>query len=194
MIETTSIPPSRSTSLSPSYWRGLMLIALVLGVAWINLSRITDASLLAQDTEAPRAGFLAPDFSLETTDGKTIRLSELRGTPVILNFWATWCPPCRREMPALEAIQQRYAGQLLVLAIDQGERAQVVESFARRQVGVTFPLLLDPNQEAGRRYNVHALPTTVYVAADGRIRQVTVGGPLDEASLIGGVNSMGIGE
>jgi peroxiredoxin len=172
-----------------------MIVVLVLGLAWINVSRVTDATLMTQDVAAPKAGFLAPDFRLSTTEGETIQLSALQGTPVIINFWATWCPPCRQEMPALEAIWQRYGqGGVVILGVDQGERADVVTRFARDEVGTTFPLLLDTHQSVGARYGVRALPTTVFVDADGRIQDVVVGGPLDEAALVGGVNQIWVGE
>jgi peroxiredoxin len=168
-----------------------MIVVLFLGLAWINLSRVTDATLMTQTVEAPKAGFLAPDFRLTTTDGDTVQLSDLRGTPVIVNFWATWCPPCRKEMPALEAVWQRYGqGGVVILGVDQGERADVVTRFAREEVGTTFPLLLDIDQSVGARYAVQALPTTVFVDGSGRIQDVVVGGALDEAALIGGVNKI----
>lgn len=180
--------------LPATYWRGLMIVVLLLGLAWINLSRVTDASLMGQDVEAPKAGFLAPDFRLTSLEDGSVRLSDLRGKPVILNFWATWCPPCRREMPALEAIWQRYGrGGVLVLGIDEGEQPSVVARFAREQVGTTFPLLLDRQQEVGARYNVRAIPTTVFVDPSGRIQDIVVGGPLDEAALLGGVNKITAG-
>ncbi len=176
--------------LRAGHWRGLMIVALVLGIAWINLSRVAANELsydLAQ--EAPMVGFLAPDFTLTTTDNDRIKLSSLRGKPVVLNFWATWCPPCRAEMPALEELWQRYdRGDVLVLGIDQGESAVTVERFARGVVGTTFPLLLDTQREIGAEYGVRALPTTFFIDAQGRIQEIKVGGPLNVATLMGGVD------
>lgn len=184
------LDPPRGALLRSDHWRGLMLVALVLGVAWINLSRLAAAEI-NQDLarSAPMVGFFAPDFTLTTTDGERMQLSALRGRPVILNFWATWCPPCRAEMPALEALwQSNKSTDLLVLGVDQGESAATVERFARGTVGTTFPLLLDTRREVGAEYGVRALPTTVFIDAEGRIRDIKVGGPLNLATLSGAVD------
>lgn len=174
---------------SPAQWRGLMLVTLLLGLAWINLSRQPEDLMSAdRSIAAPKTGFLAPDFTLTSTDGETFTLSALRGRPVILNFWATWCPPCRAEMPAFEQVWQRYkADGLVILGIDQGESKAVVERFARQEVGTTFPLLLDQTTEIGAIYGVRALPTTVFIDTEGRIQALKVGGPLDLASITDGI-------
>ncbi len=179
----------RNEGFPASYWQGLMIVTLLLGLAWINLSRVpVDASLLDQSIQAPKTGFLAPDFTLTSTDGETFTLSELRGTPVILNFWATWCPPCRAEMPAFEEVWQRYGrGDVLILGVNQGESATAVEGFARGYIQTSFPLLLDRRTEVGAIYGVRALPTTVFVDREGRIQDVKVGGPLDLATILDGV-------
>lgn len=173
------------------YWRGLMVVALVLGIAWINLSRLPQ-EVVAQDQaiQAPMIGFLAPDFSLQFVDGGEFQLSTRRGLPLIINFWATWCPPCRAEMPALESIQQQYASQgLMVLGVDQGESPEVVTQFARQTVKTTFPLVLDRQMQVGQLYGVRALPTTFFVDREGRIRSIKIGA-LDTASLVDGVQQI----
>ena len=166
-----------------------MLVTLLLGLAWINLGRqAEDMATPDQSIAAPKTGFLAPDFTLTSTDGETFSLSALRGRPVILNFWATWCPPCRAEMPAFEEAWQRYkADGVLILGVNQGESKSAVERFARQEVGTTFPLLLDQTTEVGAIYAVRALPTTVFIDADGRIQDLKVGGPLDLASILDGI-------
>ncbi len=197
MAKTIQAPPISSTialsrsvwHFSPAQWRGLMLGTLLLGLAWINLSRqAEDMATPDQSIAAPKTGFLAPDFTLTSTDGETFSLSALRGRPVILNFWATWCPPCRAEMPAFEEAWQRYkADGVLILGVNQGESKSAVERFARQEVGTTFPLLLDQTTEVGAIYAVRALPTTVFIDADGRIQDLKVGGPLDLASILDGI-------
>lgn len=178
---------------APGYWRGFILVALILGLGWINLSRLpANVSSADRSTEAPVEGFLAPDFVLASTDGEQVRLSSLRGQPVVLNFWATWCPPCRAEMPALEELWRRSTSDatsdgVIVLGVNQGERAEIVERFARGTVNTTFPLLLDTEQAVGKRYGVRALPTTFFVDADGRIQEIKIGGPLNLATLLDSV-------
>lgn len=172
-----------------------MVVVLFLGLAWINLSRVqVGGAAIDQTIEAPKAGFLAPDFTLTTTDGETVTLSALRGKPVIVNFWATWCPPCRAEMPAFEQVWQRFnRGEVMILGVNQGENATAVVRFARDYVGTSFPLLLDSRTEVGARYGIRALPTTFFIDADGRIQDVKVGGPLDVATILGGIGKAGPG-
>lgn len=174
------------------YWRWLMIVAFVLGVAWINLSRLPqEVATQEQAIQAPMTGFLAPDFQLLTVDGEELQLSALRGQPVVINFWASWCPPCRAEMPALEQLQQQYAANgLVVLGVDQGETAETVIRFARGVVDTTFPLVLDQRMEVAELYGVRALPTTFFVDKTGRIRDVRIGGPLDIAVLSSAVEKI----
>ncbi len=188
MATVTGSATNTKSAFSASFWRGLMLVALVLGVAWINLTRLSqEANAQNRTLSAPMTGFLAPDFTLSTTDGEQISLSMLRGTPVVVNFWATWCPPCRAEMPALERLWQQYDKRsLMVLGVDQGESAQAVEQFGRGTVGTTFPLLLDSRLRVGALYGVRALPTTFFIDAQGRIQDVKIGGPLNIATLLEG--------
>jgi len=118
---------------------------------------------------APQKGFLAPDFTLETGDGETVRLSELRGRPVVVNFWTSWCPPCREEMPALQRVFRDYQERdMVILGLNstvQDERGEAL-AFAIEQ-GLTFPILLDESGEATRLYQVRALPTTFFIDAQG---------------------------
>ncbi len=133
---------------------------------------------------APAVGHPAPDFTLPTLDGPEVRLADLRGKPIILNFWATWCPPCRKEMPALEIIwQQHNRGDVVVLGVDQGESVGTVSEYVRQNVGVTFPLPLDRSQAVGDLYLVRSLPTTFFIDAQGIIREIRVGGPMESDFL-----------
>ena len=183
---------SSFSPFSPTYWRVLLGVTLVLGVVWIYASRApVDLTVQDRALAAPMTGFLAPDFTLTTLDGKNMPLSSLRGKPVIVNFWATWCPPCRAEMPELEKLWQDYhRGDVMLLGVDQGESPGAVERFAREVVGVTFPLLLDPRLEVATRYGVRALPTTFFIDRQGRIQDIKVGGPMDMAMLLDGVNKI----
>jgi len=118
----------------------------------------------------PKQRLAAPDFSLSTTDGRTVHLSDFRGKPVLLNFWATFCVPCREEMPALQTLWKayRHAG-LVVLAVaaDRDKSGAAIKAFlASTDVG--FPVLLDSDGEVRRRYEVQALPTSYLIGADGR--------------------------
>ena len=192
MTINANTPQVLSTTPAVAFWRRLMLVTLILGTVWIYLSRVpADVASRVRLLQAPMTGFLAPDFTLTALEGGDVQLSTLRGKPVILNFWATWCPPCRAEMPELEALWQRYQDDgLLLIGVDQGEDAATVERFARGLVGTTFPLLLDTNQAVGRAYGVRALPTTVFIDAEGRIQDVRIGGPMNRAMLIDSVTKI----
>jgi thiol-disulfide isomerase/thioredoxin len=114
------------------------------------------------------AGAPAQSFDVRRTDGHPDSLARYRGRVVLLNLWATWCPPCREEMPALERFARENAGQVVVLGVDQGEAATVAAAYARER-GVTFPILVDEQQQYGRAYEGIGLPTSVIVGRNGRI-------------------------
>lgn len=168
-----------------SRFRLFSAFLLLLGLGWLVFSRDPEHSNAVGRIPAPKQGFLAPDFSLETTDGQIIRLSELRGKTVVLNFWATWCPPCRAEMPTLERIAQEYADQdviLLGINLNFLDKAAEIQAFLEKY-GITFPILLDRQGEVARLYEISALPTTFFIGPDGMIRYVVIGGPISEVTL-----------
>lgn len=120
----------------------------------------------------------AADFTLEDMDGGAHSLSDLRGRVVMLNFWATWCPPCRREMPSMERLYTKYkdAG-LTVVAVNQWESPDLVFEFTGRlSVEPTFPILFDRESRISEAYDVRGLPTTYLIDKDGNIRFQAIGG------------------
>ncbi len=114
------------------------------------------------------AAFPAPDFTLTALDGTTYTLSQLRGTPVIINFWATWCGPCRAEMPDLQEIAARYEEKLILLGINQNESAEQVQAYVD-EIGVTFPILMNPTDAVLADYTVMGLPQTLVVNPQGMV-------------------------
>jgi len=161
-------------------WAIVIAVMAIVGIGWTWLSRAPEG---LDDIASPVAGRPAPDFTLQTVDGQRFTLSELRGQVVILNFWATWCPPCRAEMPALQEVYQAHRDdELIVLAVDQDEEPSLVESF-RQELNLTFPLLLDPNYLVSDQYRVGLLPTTFFIDRRGVIRDVVLGGPMDRALI-----------
>ncbi len=158
---------------------------LVLAAAWIFVSVDRDGTSTAGLIPAPQAGFLAPDFTLETTAGESITLSDLRGQVVLVNFWATWCPPCKAEMPAFEQAYLDYADQgFVLLAVNaiQQDSVPAIDSF-RADNGLSFPILLDTDSKVSRAYQVQSLPTSFFVGKDGVISEVVIGGPMAEALI-----------
>ena len=114
------------------------------------------------------AGAPAQSFALPRTDGRTDGLANYRGRVVLMNLWASWCTPCRQEMPALERFAREEAGKVVVLGVDQGESAGVAAAFARER-GVTFPILVDESEQYGSTYAAIGLPTTIVVGRNGTI-------------------------
>jgi peroxiredoxin len=137
------------------------LVALVFGM--FAASSLASSSLEGQ---------VAPDFALKSSTGDNMRLSEYRGDVVMINFWATWCGPCRQEMPLLDELYNRYnrvGFNLLGVNIDDDSRRamQMVE-----ELGVNFPVLFDARKEVSKLYEVEAMPVTVIVDRSGTVRYV----------------------
>lgn len=161
-----------------------ILILLITG-SWIVISSQTVKEDRTVPMEAPRQGSMAPGFSLKTLDGEVIQLEDFRGKPVILNFWASWCPPCRVEMPALQAVSDTYIDQgLVVLGVNVTNLDNPAEaSRFLDEAGVTFANVLDPDGSVSRLYQARALPTTFFIGPDGVIKKVVIGGPLERPLL-----------
>jgi len=119
---------------------------------------------------------LAPDFELPGEDGKSYRLSDYRGRVVVLNFWATWCPPCREEMPSMERARKALTNDgVVLLAVNVGEDADTIFSFTATYP-VEFPLLLDRHEKVIKQYPVIGLPTTFVIDPDGYMTHRAIGG------------------
>ena len=171
--------------ISTKYWNLLVILLLIISAGWVWLTRATPDESTQGKIPAPQKGFLAPDFSLKTTSGETITLSDLRGQAVLLNFWASWCTPCRAEMPAMErTYQEKKSQDYIVLAVNSTNQDNPNDAinFAKEQ-NLTFPILFDPQGEVSKLYQVRALPTSFFIDRQGIIQEVVVGGPMSEALL-----------
>ena len=166
-------------------WSYLSAIILLVGAGWIWFSAAPDGSTTQGAIPVPRQGFQAPDFGLPNIQGEIVRLSSLRGRPVIINLWASWCTPCRSEMPAIQRIYEEYSEQgLIVLGVNatNQDNPQNAAQFAE-ELGLTFPILYDTDGQVSQQYLLSALPTTFFVDGSGTIQEVVVGGPMAEALL-----------
>jgi len=152
--------------------------------------------LFAQDPKELKAqtaaslGFLAPDFALKDLNGQTVRLSDFRGKPVLLNFWAAWCPPCRKEMPDLQNFYERYGEKIVLLGVNWGEDAKTVKEFLDRY-GVKYLNLLDERGTAFVLYKLTGIPTSFFIDREGYIRGVWLG-PLKVEEIAGIFERLGL--
>jgi len=120
-------------------------------------------------------GNLAPDFQLQTLSGQTVSLSGLRGKPVLINFWATWCPPCKAEMPYLQQVHDSWSAKgLVLLAVDIRESPATVEKFMT-ELNLSMTVPMDTDMKVTKVYLIGALPTTFLIDKDGIIRQKVIG-------------------
>ena len=160
--------------MNKNRWLIVAALVAVVGGAWLWLNRAPAEALALRTEPAPAVGHPAPDFTLTTLDGAPFVLSEQRGTPIVLNFWATWCGPCQRELPELERAAAHYGGSVAIVGVDQGEEAAVVQGTVD-ELGLTFAIPMDSEFAVGELYNVRGLPTTFFIDADGVIRNVWAG-------------------
>ncbi|MDE5695716.1 MAG: TlpA family protein disulfide reductase [Alistipes sp.] len=128
-----------------------------------------------------KAGDMAPDFTVEMFDGSRLTLSDLRGKVVLLNFWATWCPPCRQELARVQTdVLDRFVGEdFFFLPVARGENRETVGAF-RQKLGYLFPMGLDPEQSIYGRYASNYIPRNFLIGRDGRIVLASVGYDPDE--------------
>jgi peroxiredoxin len=171
--------------LQSSRWYVFTALVFVLGVSWISISAVPASATTGGLTPSPREGFAAPDFTLDLLRGGQVTLSELKGKAVVINLWATWCPPCRAEMPAIQAVYEKNKDRgLEVLAINttyqdsERDAAAFIQEF-----DLTFPIPLDRTGTVSRQYQLRALPSTFFVDRAGVIRKVVIGGPMSEATI-----------
>ena len=171
--------------MQPIQRRALYVAILIAGLTWIFISVDRTGTSTAGEIPAPREGFLAPDFSLQTPEGKTVSLSELRGQAVLVNLWATWCPPCRSEMPAIQTLYEEYKDQgfeVLAVNMTYQDDPSAVLPFTQEN-NLTFPILLEETGEMAHRYELRSLPSSFFINRAGFIQEVVIGGPMSEALL-----------
>jgi cytochrome c biogenesis protein CcmG/thiol:disulfide interchange protein DsbE len=170
---------------SPRRMTLIIVLVLLLGSGWIVASAAPLGSTTAGLIPSPRPGFLAPDFELDLLGSGSINLLDLRGQVVVINLWASWCPPCRAEMPVLQRVYEDLQGEgLIVLGVHMTAQDSPANADAFvQELGLSFPVLLDRSGLVGKLYQSRALPTTFFVDRDGVIQEVVVGGPLNEVTL-----------
>jgi thiol-disulfide isomerase/thioredoxin len=133
--------------------------------------------------ESPDVGGKAPDFELYDLEGDSHKLSDYEGSPILLNFWATWCGPCRSEMPHLEDIYNEWKyNDLVFFAVNIGESSSEVKSFLY-MYGLSMPVLMDSARTVSSRYGITGIPTTFFIDKDGIIQDKVVGAFQDKETI-----------
>ena len=125
---------------------------------------------VAASAAAPVANAVAPDFTLRGADGRNVRLDELRGQVVLVNFWATWCGPCREEMPRLDTLYKKYGKSgFVLLGVNVDDDPHTALATAAK-LGVSFPVLLDTDKKVSKLYDLNTMPSTIVIDRDGKVR------------------------
>ena len=185
--DTSPAPPRRKRA-PRRWWIVAAATTLAGAVGGIGISQIVKASNTLHATSNQiftstggvfdkESGQPAPSWSLPSLrdPSATVSVSQFAGKPVVLNFWASWCPPCRKEMPALAATARRLHGRVDFVGIDTNDQHGAALSFAS-QTGVKYPLAFDPHASAANNYGVYGLPTTFFISAQGKLLGRQVGG------------------
>jgi thiol-disulfide isomerase/thioredoxin len=153
-----------------------LIVLCWLGLLVAGLSACSESAKAPTTGSAPAVGQLAPDFTLSDLAGKPVSLSDFRGKVVIVNFWATWCPPCRAEMPSMEQLYRDLADEGLVMLAINIEKTgrQTVPAFLAGSPH-SFPILFDDKEEVQKRYGVYKFPESFIIRKDGVIDDKVIG-------------------
>jgi cytochrome c biogenesis protein CcmG, thiol:disulfide interchange protein DsbE len=160
---------------------------LLLGVGMGLLVLVSGGS---PNPPSPQPGKTPPDFQLKDLQGMTMTLTQQRGKPLLINFWATWCIPCKAELPLLADYAKKTAGRMVFLGIDAQEDAAAVSQFVKEYV-VSYPILIDTNGQTIKDYQIRGFPTTMFIDGQGILQKIHIG-QLTEQDLIGYLGSVGV--
>ena len=157
-------------------WLAAVFVVAALGLLLLSVHSVKQDPDLGLELRPSAQAQPAADFTLpDAATGKPLHLqSEMSQHPVVLDFWATWCGPCREELPHLSALARKYQGRVAFFGVNSNDQPAVITAFAR-QNGMTFPTLADARREAADKYGADALPTLVVIDRQGRVRVITQG-------------------
>lgn len=173
-------------SFNNKHWYVFMSFVLVVSGAWIWFSAASPADLGNTAITAPQKGLPPPAFQLDSLNGDEYRFPPPNNQVVLINFWASWCPPCRAEMPAMQRVYQKYQDsnfEILAVNVTNQDRLEDAASFVEEN-GLTFPILLDRQGRVSEEYQVNSLPTSFFIDKQGIVQHVVIGGPMREALIL----------
>jgi thiol-disulfide isomerase/thioredoxin len=156
-----------------------LAFALFLGISYISYGALSrgETGGLGAGEATESAVKAAPDFTVLDSNGKEVKLSDMRGKPTVVNFWATWCPPCRSEMPHFQDAYESLGESVNFMMVDLpagGETMQKARQYADDE-GFSFPIYFDADGDASGKYNVAAIPTSIFINADGNVTETVIG-------------------
>lgn len=166
------------------FWNFFKASLILLSLLWVGFSTYWFPPHHDQRV-APQIGFTAPQFSLTTLNGETLDLAQIQAQVIVLNFWATWCPPCRAEMPTFERLSREFEpDQVLFIAVNATFQDNLadIHKFVKEN-NITFPIVLDLDGKVSRAYQIQAFPTTFLLERDKTIRTMMIGGPVSTVWL-----------
>lgn len=191
----TETPADRARR-RPALLRGILAAVALVGIAIAIIafrghggpSSAAQAGAGPLDSRSPAVGRPAPNFALRDTSGRLVRLSDLRGQVVLVNFWASWCGPCKQELPAIEQVYREQQGQgFTTLEVDDQEPPSDVLAFAH-QVGRLPPIVLDTSGAVTAQYGLKGLPDSFFIDRQGNVRAVSYG-PMTRQSILKNIES-----
>ena len=165
-------------------------LLLGIGLGWIVLKSASQSTAALPRVDPPSTGAKLADFEVETLSGTKIKLSDLKGKPVVLNFWASWCPPCREEMPLMQSYAKKLDGQVAFVGLNYGEDPVTVQKFVT-DLKITFPVWLDQNGKISNLYYVADYPNTFFIDSEGVLRAQHIG-QLSENLLVIYLGTLGV--
>jgi thiol-disulfide isomerase/thioredoxin len=167
---------------------GGLVIGLIIGA--VVLLTLPGGGAKAQRAAPPSTGVAVADFQIEGLNRKQVNLSSLKGKPIVLNFWATWCPPCREEMPLFERFSEDLGDDVVFVGINYAEDPVTVQNFVL-ETKITFPIWLDSNGAVSDLYYVQSYPNTFFIDAEGILRAQHIG-QLNEELLLKYLATLGV--
>jgi peroxiredoxin len=170
--------------MTKNKWLTISISVLSIYIVWILASAMRYEPIVEEQIFSPAEGFFAPDFTLNTIDGESFTLSEHLGKPILLTIWASWCSPCKAEMPDFNTVYEEMQDDVLVVGVNvtnQDNLRDVITFLDQNEIA--FPILLDESGKVSRLYQLQGLPMTFLINQEGLIEARIVGGPIPASSV-----------